>query len=56
MNNESLSATQDDEITVYTDPDHDPQGQRQISLVSDTWYPGTCEVRQIRHARCNADA
>lgn len=45
MNNESISATVDDEIIAYTDPDHDPEGQRTINLVSDTWYPGTCEVR-----------
>lgn len=45
MNNDSVYATYDEETTAYTDPDHDPEGQRQISLVSDTWYPGTCEVR-----------
>lgn len=45
MNNDSIYATTDDETIVYTDPDRDPEGQRQISLVSDTWYPGTCEVR-----------
>lgn len=45
MNNNSVYATTDDETIVYTDPDHDPEGQRQLSLVSDTWYPGTCEVR-----------
>lgn len=44
MNNDSVYATYDDEVTVYTDPDYDPEGQRQIALVSDTWYPGTCEV------------
>lgn len=46
MNNDSVSATYDGETLVYTDPDHDPEGQRLINLVSDTWYPGTCEVRQ----------
>ncbi|CAM9426180.1 unnamed protein product, partial [Ectocarpus fasciculatus] len=44
MNNDSVSATYDDETLVYTDPDHDPEGQRLINLVSDTWYPGTCEA------------
>ena len=46
MNNDSISATVDDEIIAYTDPVNDPEGQRTINLVSDTWYPGTCEVRQ----------
>lgn len=46
MNNESIFATYDEEVVVYTDPDHDSEGQRQIYFISDTWYPGTCEVRQ----------
>ena len=54
MNNESVGATYDDEVTVYTDPDHDPEGQRQISLVSDTWYPGTCEVGPYTIGLCMA--
>lgn len=54
MNNDSVEATYDDEVVVYTDPDHDPAGQRQISLVSDTWYPGTCEVKIAFLERCTA--
>ncbi|CAM9872606.1 unnamed protein product, partial [Ectocarpus sp. 12 AP-2014] len=27
MNNDSVSATYDEETMVYTDPDHDPEGQ-----------------------------
>lgn len=45
MNNDSVYATYDVESTVYTDPEHDLEGQRQITLVIDTWFPGTCEVR-----------
>lgn len=44
MSNDSVYATADEEVIVYTDPDHDLEGQRQIALLSDTWYPGTCEV------------
>lgn len=53
MNNESVGASYDDEVIVYTDPEHDPEGQRQIPLISDTWYPGTCEVRH-KHIKGHA--
>lgn len=45
MSNDSTDVSDDDDIMVYTDPDHDPEGQRYIPLVRDAWYPGTCEVR-----------
>lgn len=45
MSNDSTDTSNVDDIMVYTDPDHDPEGQRYIPLVRDAWYPGTCEVR-----------
>ncbi|CAM9682036.1 unnamed protein product, partial [Discosporangium mesarthrocarpum] len=56
MNNVSEFAITDADTIAYTDPDHDPNGQRMIHPVSDTWYPGTCEADIICNSEDNAEA
>ncbi|CAM9147362.1 unnamed protein product, partial [Choristocarpus tenellus] len=51
MSNKSKDVIYDMDTVVYTHRHHDPRGSQEMFLISDSWYPGTCEADII----CDTD-